>query len=447
MQVSAGRKPIVSVAPALVPSPVPTRRTTAGRRAADDAVLAADPSWRVLRTHRRCAPEHAGQVRRLCRSDRSVLPRWHQDDRGPADAHRGVHVSAPDGAYSRVEVWRSREHWLTWVVPAAIGVHREILKRHHVDPDTFRAWALVKSGYADTRTGRRCVVRPDTLASVMGVCERTVQRCTAAAREMGLEVVVLAGRMLTFSECARARRAGSRQRGLSTEVALTIPQASRGLVDRVTPTRGKRLPPQTSPSPGVPDGLTAEQRGAASPRHYHQGRRARGRPPGWSLAVELVRSVPWLAGEGPSRLAPTLTRFVTCERPWQAADVAAAIAGHTARVGAGPIRADTIRTRPAALLAAILRQLDPDIDHPGLGEDGFAMTPAADATSTAPAPQPCGAPGCDHGWLTATRPDGRPGLAPCPTCPPGVRSWQPLPGANDDVAAGAADWDPLDPPF
>jgi hypothetical protein len=376
-----------------------------------------------------------------------VLPRWHQDDRGRTDAHRGVHVVASHGAYSRVEAWRSREHWLTWVVPAAIATHRDVLRKHHVDPDTFRAWALVKSGYAHSRTGRRCVVRPDTLASVMDVSERTVQRCTAAAREMGLEVVVLAGRMLTFAECAYARRRGSRQRGLSTEAALTIPALTRHLLDHVTPTRGRRLPTQSHLLPGVPDGLAAEQRGAASPHCEHTGRRrGRSRPPGWSLAAELARAVPWLAGEGPARLAPALTPFVACQRPWQASDVVAAIDGHTARVGAGPIRPETIRTRPAALLAAILRQLDPELDHPGLVEDAFGSKSAAAAPATTVRSDPCGAPGCDHGWITATRPDGRPGLAPCPTCPPGVRRWQPMPG-TDGVARGAPGWDPLDPPF
>jgi hypothetical protein len=394
-------------------------------------------------------------VRQLCRSDRSVLPRWHQDDRGRADAHRGVHVVAPDGAYSRIPVWRGREHWLTWVVPTAIAVHRDVLRRHHVAPDTFRSWALVKSGYAHARTGRCCVVRPDTLASVLDMSERTVQRCNEAAREMGLEVVVLTGRMLTLSERHKAWKAGSRQRGLSTEVALTFSQVIARIVDHVTPPKRMGTSPLTSLTTGVPDGLAAEQKGAATP-HSAQKRRGRTRhkPPGWSLAADLARAVPWLAGEGPARLAPALHRFAVCERPWQASDVAAAIAGHTARVGAGPIRPQTIRTRPAALLAAILRRLDPDLDHPGLGEDPFAPPAATGPTSTTPAaaPDPCGAPGCDHGWIPAVRPDGHPGLAPCPTCPPGVRSWAP-PAADGrpDTAAGAGDpaggWDPLDPPF
>lgn len=393
------------------------------------------PMWRTLRTHRRCAPEHAGQVRQLCVSDRSVLPRWHQDDRGRSDAHRGIHVAAPDGAYSRIACWRSREHWLTWVVPAAIGLHRDVLRRRHVDPDTFRTWATVKSGYAHAGTGRCCVVRPDTLASVMDMSERTVQRCTAAAREMGLEVVVLAGRMLTFPEVAHARRYGSRQRGLSTEVALTNPQVIGLLVDHVTPTRGRRVPNQTSPSTGVPHGLTAEQKGAAPPRpDPKEPHRKRSSPAGWCLAQELARSVPWLATEHPARLAPALTRFAACRRPWQAADIVIAIADHTARLGAGQIRPEAIRTRPAALLAAILRHLDPITDHPALIADPFSD----------PAPEPCGDPDCDHGWITQTRPeDGHEALRACPRCPPTVRTQHPSSGPSPTTG----DWDPLDPPF
>lgn len=363
-----------------------------------------------------------------------------------------MHEVAPAGAYSRVPVWRGREHWLTWVVPAAIGVHRDILRRHRVAPDTLRNWALVKSGYAHSRTGRRCVVRPDTLASVMGVSERTAQRCQAAAREMGLELVITTGRMLTAEETVWARRHGSRQRGLSTESALTIPQAIAQIVDRVTPTSGEVSNPQTSLLEGVPRGLAAERTGAATPHCDQMGCwRARDRPAGWHLAQEVARSVSWLAAEAPSRLAPALSRFATAPVPWTAADVAAAISEHTTRLGAGPIRTETIRTRPAALLAAILRGLDSDTDHPGLHEAPWPTSPPASSVAEVLRPDPCGAPGCDHGWITTAGPDGRTGAAVCPTCHPAVRTWTPSTGPGPGTGApGAGDptgWDQLDPPF
>jgi len=414
---------------------VPDYRPPAGRQV---------PSGRVLRTHRRCAPEHAGLVRQLCRVDAQVLPRWHQDDRGPSDAHRGIHVLADPGRYSKIVVWGSRQRWVDFAVPIAIAMHRDVLAGHGVNPDTFRTWALVKSGYANARTGRRCIVRPDTLASVMGVTERTVQRCTAVARQIGLEVVVMPGRMLTFAECARARRMGSRQRGLSTEVALTIPQVIGHIVDSVTPTRGRNVPAQTQLLAGVPRGARAEQEGAASPPPRRKSSRPRRtRPPGWSLASELAQNVAWLVGEGPARLAPTLTRFATASRPWAAGDVVAAISEHTLRTGLGPIDPQRIRTRPAAVLAAILRGVDPDLDHPGLLADAFDNQGADSGTAAAvpaEAPAPCGHPDCDgHGWIQ-TSTGGRDGsFAPCPHCPPAIRH-QPL---RHDVPG----WDPEDPPF
>jgi len=144
-------------------------------------------------------------VRQLCRTDRSVLPRWHQDDRGETNAHRGIHVQAADGAYAPIPVWSGREHWLTVVVPVAIAIHRHELVAAHISPYSLRQWALVKSGYACPRTGRRVIVRPDTIASVLGVSERHVERINALARKIGLEAVALLGRMLTFEESAAAR--------------------------------------------------------------------------------------------------------------------------------------------------------------------------------------------------------------------------------------------------
>src|SRR5699024_10300457 len=98
-----------------------------------------------------------------------------------------------------------------------------VLKRHSVGKDLFRRWAAVKSVYAQRRSGRQCITRPKVLASTLLCKERQVQRCNAAARELGLEVCVLKGRMLTFEESTACRIRGSNQRGLSSEVALTTP--------------------------------------------------------------------------------------------------------------------------------------------------------------------------------------------------------------------------------
>lgn len=389
--------------PKIAPDPVsvldPWRRRVADRPAPD-------AHRRALLTHRACAPEDAGMVRQLCRQDRAVLPRWHQDDRGQENAHRGVHVRAPEGAYAGIRAWHGREHWLTVVVPVAIAVHRTVLRREQLSPATFRLWAEVESGYAqDQRTGRRCIVRPATVATVMGMHVDVARTCRRVARRIGLQVVVLMGRMLNVDECTAARRRGSRQRGLSTETALTIPDPLRSAVDTATPTRGRPRTLKTHLHISFPDGLAADQTEAAPPplttARVRQRRKCR------QVASDLIRNVPWLATERPGRLAPALTPFVTCSTPWTAQDVTDAVGDLLTRNGHGTVRTDLIRTRPAVLLAALLRQLDPETDHPGLA---FLDDPAP--------PVPCGRPGCDeHGWITLEN-----GLvAKCPTCPPGIR--------------------------
>ena len=367
------------------------------------------PTRRDLLAHRRCDGRHASAVRHLCVKDREVLPRWHQDDRGPANAHRGVHVVAPEGAYARVPVWSGRDHWLAFVVPVAIATHRGLMLRAGISADTFRAWAAVKSGYAHARTGRRCITRPDTVASVVGVTARHVERCNAVARSIGLEVVILAGRMLTLEESTGARRRGSRQRGLSTEVALTVPTALRPAVDSVTPTSGKTTTRKGDLRFPSSHGLAADKKEAAAPPRLQEAGRRRRRAR--QLASDLVRIVPWLRSERPGRLAPTLSRFANAEPPWSAQDVAAAIETHTLQTGRGEIRVERIRTREAVLLASILREIDVDGDNSGL------------ASSFDPAPPvPCDRPDCDgHGWIELE--DGK--VAKCPACPASIRSWRP----------------------
>ncbi|MFZ2502682.1 MAG: hypothetical protein WAW88_08440 [Nocardioides sp.] len=132
------------------------------------------------------------------------------------------------------------------------------------------------------------------------------------------------------------------------------------------------------------------------------------------MASDLVKIVPWLRTERPGRLGPALTPFITATPPWSAQDLALALEDLTLRSGRGAIHAERIQTRPAAVLAGLLRQLDPQVDHPSL----------AAIPDTTP-PQPCGGPTCDgHGWIELD--DGR--VAKCPHCPPAIRSWRTIAG-------------------
>ena len=369
----------------------------------------------ALLVHRECSsPEVAHLVESNVDSHPEWLPRWLPEGRGAAAQHVGIRELAPPGAYSQIPSWTSRHTWLSFIVPIAIATRRDVLRKHHCSPETLMRWARVKSAYASA-DGRRCIVTPRTLASVLQLDERTIQRYNACARALGLEVCVLTGRMLSMRERLHAYNMGSRQRGLASEVCFTIPSPVHTTVDRATPTRGTHFTRKTYVDPVFLPGLTAV-RSEAAPRPRPPNGRA-GRPrratPGYQLAIDVIRHVPWLAQERPQRLAGALTRFATSPNPWSGADIARAIKTRDRRSGRPSITADRIVTVPAAVLAAVLRDLDPVVDQPALGDGPLVPR-------SAPRRHECADPDCDgNGWLrTLVTSDGYDVAVRCPRCTP-----------------------------
>lgn len=370
---------------------------------------------RIALTSRECPDWLSPWVERRCLRTPGLLPRRHQSDRRRAkSAHpAGVHYETPDGAYAGIAAWSTREHWLTVIVPAALELMPE--KRHRlVSEDLLLRYLRVRSGYAHAATGRGAIVRPDTLASVLGVKKRQVQNAQKVARDMGLEVVIQTGRMLTWAERMEAMRSGSHQRGLATEVAFTTPptvaEATAKPVDVCTPPRRTQSSYKPHRELLSPNAASGEKRDAAPPRLTTKGV-APARRAGARLGADLTRILPWLRHERPGRLGPALARFATASTPWTAQDVALALSDLSRRRGhTTQLSADRIVTRPAIVLAGLLRHLDVEADHP---------TAAAFPTE---APKPCRRPECDHGWLTLRDHHGREAVAKCPTCPPGVRT-------------------------
>lgn len=375
------------------------------------------PGWRrggkphPLHRHRAADPRIAEMLLNLALERPDLLPRRLPEGRGRAYGHVGVRVDPPPGAYARIPVWRDRRHWATITVAIAIAQHRDVLARHHVSPEMLRRWARAKSGWAWSN-GRRCVVRPDTLASVLTCSPRQVQRTNACARELGLEVVVLRGRMLTQAERWQAYDRGSRQRGLATETALTVPRDQISPVDHVTPPRGEPETTKRNCLLGFPHGLTAGSTEAATRPRPQKGRRKGS--PSWVLAVDVTRNVPWLRRETPHRLVGVLARYVNCPQRWTGADIAAALNARDRRLQQPTMTEAVIRTRPAVLLAAALQDIHPVVDHPSL-QDG-PLIPQA--------PVSCGHPACDgHGWLRGVvDDDGYESVVKCPRCPAQVRA-------------------------
>ncbi len=299
-------------------------------------------------------------------------------------------------------------------MPAAIALHADVLAQHHVSPDVFRSWVAAKSLYAqERRSGRRVVVRPVTLAGLMQCAKRTVQRCQAAARAIGLELVITPGRMLSEIEVYAARRKGSPQRGLSTVTAFVVPTELRSVVERVTPTSGEAL------RGSVTDLSTFKQRSARSkgaPLRSAPPRNKKGRPqkparhrsgPAWDLAIALTRQVIFLHRCPPGRIAGQLQRFTDPKQTggmrWTTTRMLEAMELVNRRLGyAAPVHA---KTAPWGLLAWYLRQIDPLADHPDQNQP-----------LTRPVPW-CGECASDsYRWIE--HPTTRAPVRPCPRCSP-----------------------------
>lgn len=309
------------------------------------------------------SPVHAGQILRVGTTERDVLPRW--GIRSP------IRNSQPEpGARTGRIGWSSREHYLEVVVPATLAANQDVLKAHKVADDTLRRWIAAETLYVqERRSGRTCIVRPSTLAQLLGCAKRTVQRCRKVANELGLRVEVVKGRMLNLEETLTARAAGSPQRGLSTVADFCIPADAippPQPVDHVTPTRGSsHYLGSESLIPSQPR-LTAKTTSAAT-RHRHQHKRAE--TPAWKLAHSLILRIPYLAGLKPGRLAPLVTRFAKATRPWTASQLVEAMdriniesdgphgIGYTS-----PVRSEV--RHPLAFVKWYFDQIDHDADHP-----------------------------------------------------------------------------------
>lgn len=322
--------------------------------------------------------------------ERRGLPRW-----GINSPIR--HQEPEPGAYAAAGAgWLSREHYLQVIVPLIVGDFREVLKRHKVSEATFVRWVTTESLYAQhKRSGRDVIVRPSLVAELMACCVRTVQNCRATAREIGMYVDLVKGRMLTLDESTEARKNGSPQRGLSNVSCFLVPaqyhhrvtrpakpscparrrrarqqargtatvgrlndvrpaQAATSSVDCCTPTRGGHFGTTTSKFTNSRTLNTHSVRAktdAATPRR----RKGKRESAGLRLAVDLVRRVEWLQTCSPGRIAPQLARYAVQAAPWTAEDLIAAFAAVDRQHGHWAPRA--AKTRPWGLLRWYLGQI------------------------------------------------------------------------------------------
>lgn len=315
------------------------------------------PFWLPRHIHRPLA----GHVRQLVTSTQ-------QDDWLPRYQRKSVvrHGDVPARLYRDHQQWISRTHFLDHVIPWAIKRYRDILRSHNnLSPATFLRWAETETLYADRRTGRDVICRPGQhgIADLAEMSERTVQYCRAAAKQMGLYVDLVPGRMLSWKERCAARRAGSRQRGLSTVSLFCLPATYLRHLKICTPPRGGLV----GSSSAVGHSCKDRSANGPTPPTRREGRPKRRRRPaaGLSLAIALVQRLPWLTTRStvtaPGRIAGLLTRYAKSPYPWTSQQLLDQMTAVNRRLR---YSAPDIAHCPVALLKWYVDQIDPVGDHP-----------------------------------------------------------------------------------
>lgn len=285
------------------------------------------------------------------------------------------HERVPEGAYAAIGAgWFSRQHFLQVVLPLVAAEHPEVFKGR-CSVETFLRWARTEAAYAQNqRAGRDIIVRRSTVAELLRCHPRTIQRCRAVGRDLGVYVDVVKGRMLSQAERWTAQHVhSSPQRGLSNVSCMVIPDAYAGrllapvpspLVDCVAPSRGGGSPPQSSLAKlvlGRTDRSAGKVKGAASPPPpTKEVRRKPSRTPllGLGLATELVNAVGWLSECPPRRIEGMLRPYAAQADAWTVTDLVEEIEQVDRRLGhTAPTRP---RSAPWGLLRYYLRQIDPE---------------------------------------------------------------------------------------
>ncbi|WP_336794311.1 hypothetical protein [Gordonia malaquae] len=299
------------------------------------------------------------------RSERS----WHLPD---------AEVTADGAPAATIPCWPSRQSWLATVereIASASGA--AALAEHSVTADRVAQVARVCAEAADGRTGRHCTLAHASIAAQAGVSESVSKRVRRVLTSMGLAVTLVVGRRLTTAEIdAAARHHGGVQRGVASDLALTIPV---GMVPAdPLPSRGS-----SKISSSVPEELTKRARRARE--QARTPKKSTSKRPGAvrSISMAVKRLVAGLLRRcrglevGVGRLS-RIWRVVAASGidagRWSAADVVAEL-NRDAREASitWPDRID----RPEAYLAWRLGRIDWDTAIPASEPPADWTTPAA----------------------------------------------------------------------
>lgn len=340
-------------------------------------------------------------------------------------SHRISAGIRPDaGAASRLPSWWSAEDWLVEVEDALTD---EVCRQHHIARDTVLAVAGAHAEFADYRTGRDCRPTNERLVERARVSLSTLKRGRRVLRDLELLVELVRGRsIMTRAERLAAWRRGSSWRQVAAEFALVsrrrrapkrrAPKVREGAFDLGAPVQSV----DGGPPPGAKRESSFSHLRRSSLRRQTETRSRSaalttksgtggGIDPGARrLAEAAQRVVGWLSGVSARRTAPTLARFARAG--WTGEDVRLAVRDSLAARG---WRVPAVLQQPAAYLAKLLRDLDPE-DRPSRLEAELAAAEAAERHFHDHLR--IYGPRCPHGEPAGNVPTPLRGLILCPSC-------------------------------
>lgn len=225
-------------------------------------------------------------------------------------------------------MWRNRTTWLASLQATLQTTAGEQARAAaHVAGDTLLLVAAADAATADSSTGRGVATAHDTVAALLGMSSKTVQRARTLIETLGHAVTVFAGRYLTIAERAAARRHhGDAQLRAASTRALTHPRDAVPVEDVQLPRRGNPSP-KSHPSENSSTRVTARRK-AASITPIPLGVQ--------KLAGQLVVRMPWLArGRHIGALARLLHRHrLDVDAGWSAERLLQQLERHLRTTGA-----------------------------------------------------------------------------------------------------------------
>lgn len=133
-------------------------------------------------------------------------------------------------AYAGIPRWKGAQHWAQISVPVAYALWykqiRPLMPNNGVSMKAVIAVADARAMFADGKTGWHCRPKVETLMTITGLSERTVQRASLALRLLGCATEVMRGRLRTKAERLASWAMGDRSRGWASVWALHPPRPS-----------------------------------------------------------------------------------------------------------------------------------------------------------------------------------------------------------------------------